>query len=211
MTPGGSVRYAWRILATVALLVLVAAPASAKRGEEPEPVAVITISGPGLDGPILINGDRAWRVLYLSAFRGVGLAEAEPPPAERLGPPFDAQYRFVQPSGDVQTLRQSLYPCADGRTWTFTPAGQDRVLQRVGSFFSLVQTGWWHSVALAGVIGADELRSACREAGEISAAASPTAPGSWVGLGTGLGAVALLATVGALARGAIRRRQPVGA
>jgi hypothetical protein len=206
------VRYAWKILATVALLVLVAAPASAKPGhEEPEPVAVITISGPGLDGPILINGDRAWRVLSLSAFRGVGLAEAEPPSAERLGPPFDAWYRFVQPDGDVQTLRQTLYPCADGRTWTFTPSGQDRVLLRSGSFMQIVKTGWWHSVALADVVGADELRSACREAGEISAAASPSGPGSWAGLWTGLGAVALLATVGALTRGAIRRRQPIGA
>jgi hypothetical protein len=102
-------------------------------------VAVASISGSGLDGPVLLSGDPVWRVLYLSTFRGVGLAGAEPSPADSLGPPFEARYRFVQPNGDVQTLSQTLYPCADDRrVWSFTRSGQDRVLMPTGR---LAQTG----------------------------------------------------------------------
>lgn len=199
---------AFALISLPSLPLLLAAPADAKPGHEPEPVAVATISGPGLEGPILLNGELVWRVLYLSTFRGVGLAAAEPPPADQLGPAFDAAYRFVQTNGDVQTLRQTLYPCAaDGRTWAFTPAGQDDVRQGLRVSY-LVQSGWWHSVRLASVVGAAELTAACRYAGNSARALSAN-PGSWAGPWTGLGAVALLTTIAALSRRSRRHRRPV--
>jgi hypothetical protein len=190
---------------TLMVLFLGAAPALAKGGPEDRPVAVLTISGPALDGPILLSGDRVWRVLYLSTFRGYHGMPAEAPARDRLGPGLEARYRFVLPKGNVQTLRQTLYPCAtDGKTWSFTGAGQDAVRYRIGSY---VQSGWWHSTALAGVV--EDLRSACERPGAISGGAVGGGGSSvlWVGLV----ALALLATIGLLWREAHRRHQPVRA
>ena len=210
MSVGPVIRSVTLAVLSVALLLGVAVDAVAKPGHGEEPVAVLTISGPELDGPILLNGERAWRVLYLSTFRGIALAGAEPPSFERSGPAFDARYRFIQTNDEVQTLRQTLYPCAaDGRTWTFTPSGQDDVRQGIRVSY-LVRSGWWHSVMLARVIGLETLEDACDRASERSVTA-PSSPSSWTGLWAGLAAVAVLATIGVLARRSLRRRQPIGA
>jgi hypothetical protein len=186
-------------------LLLSATPAGAKGRPDDQPVAVMTISGSGLDGPILLNGDRVWHVLYLSTFRGVGLGPAEPPSRDRLGRALEARYRFVQPGGDVQTLRQTLYPCAsDGRTWTFTPAGQDRVHHRIGSE---VQTGWWHSVGLARAVGGADLGSACRTRVGVAAGGVPSGTGPITPLWIGIAALILIVGFGLVGLESRRRRQ----
>ena len=209
-------RIAWKILGSTSvlllLLLLLVTPAGAKPWHEPDadPVAVITISGPGLDGPILVSGDRAWEVLYLSTFRGLGIPSADVPSIDRLGPALEAGYRFVLSNGHVRTLHQTLYPCArDGRVWASTPSGQDRVLLRTGS---QVQTGWWHSAALRDVLGRDALEGLCRDrAGALAAGAVPAGPGSPIGLWVGLAIVLVLTVAGGLVRSSLRRRQPVRA
>ncbi len=186
--------------------------AGAKPGHEDPTVAVISISGPGLDGPVLLSGDPVWRILYLTTFRGFGIASAEQPTAEDLGPGFDASYRFVLRKGDVQTLRQTLYPCAaDGRVWAFTPSGQDYVLQR-HRISTLVQTGWWHSVKLVRVLDAYGLGAACdrSDAGAAASIGLP-GPGSLAGLWVGLGGILVLVGIGALEAWASRTGRPARA
>jgi hypothetical protein len=179
------------------ILLLVPSPAGAKPGhDEPETVAVGSISGAGLEGPILLSGDPVWRVLYLSTFRGVGLAGAEPPPADSLGPAFEARYRFVQPNGDVQTLSQTLYPCADDRrVWSFTPSGQDLALMPIGR---PAQSGWWHSVALFRTF--EEAGLACGSGRALAVAGPEGGGGSFAGLWAGLAALLALVALGALGR-----------
>ena len=204
-------RIVGKTLGVLSVLVLLSAtPAGAKPWHEPDadPVAVITISGPGLDGPILVGGDGAWQVLYLSTFRGSGMAPAEAPEADRLGPALEAGYRFVLSNGHVRTLRQRLYPCAwDGRVWASTPSGQDRVPLRTGSE---VQTGWWHSTALRDLLGRDALEGVCRDQA-LAAAGVPGWPGSLLGLWVGLTSLLILALAGVVARSSLRRRQPIRA
>jgi hypothetical protein len=193
-------------MVAVSVLLVGTAPAFAKGGPEDRTAAVLTISGSGLDGPILLNGDEVWHVLYLSTFRGYHVMPAETPAEQRLGPGLQARYRFVLPDDKVQTLRQTLYPCAaDGKTWAFTASGQDAVRLRIGS---VVQSGWWHSTALAEVV--EGLRSACKgsEATAAGAAGNANLPRwPWILLVV----LVLTATIGLLRRGARRRHQPVGA
>jgi hypothetical protein len=200
----------WKLSVGTLLLPILAAPhAMAKGGPESQPVAVISISGPGLDGPILMNGDPVWRVLYLTTFRGYGLPYAEAPSAERLGPALEARYRFVLPNGDVRSLRQSLFPCAaDGRLWAHTPPGQDRVRLRIGSE---VQTGWWHSRALPDVLGRAAVEEVCGEVEGDLAGGGGSAAGSLTLLWVGLASVLILTVAGALGRSSLRRRHPMRA
>src|SRR5262245_18895709 len=118
-------RFTIRMAATLSVVLLGSAPALAKGARGERPVAVVTISGPDLDAPILLNGDVVWHVLYLTTFRGYRVMPAEAPARERLGPELEARYLFVLPDEKVQTMRQTLYPCAaDGKTWAFTGSGQ---------------------------------------------------------------------------------------
>ena len=98
-------RFTILMAATLSVVLLGSAPALAKGAREDRPVGVLTITGPILDGPILLSGDVVWRVLYLSTFRGYNLMPAEPPAKDRLGPALEAGYRFVLPDDKVQTLR----------------------------------------------------------------------------------------------------------
>jgi hypothetical protein len=186
--------------------LLVAAPAGAKPGhDEPEIVAVASISGADLDGPILLSGDPVWQVLYLSTFRGVGLAGAEPPSAGSLGPAFDARYRFIMPNGDVQTLDQTLYPCADDhRVWSFTPSGQDWILMPIGR---LAQTGWWHSVSLVRTF--EDVGLECDSARAPGVAGPAGGGASFAGLWAGLAALLALVAIVALSRRTPGVRRPV--
>lgn len=197
-------RFTILLSATLTVALSGSAPALAKGDREERPAAVVTISGPALDAPILLNGDVVWHVLYLSTFRGYNVMPAEAPARGRLGPALEASYRFVLTDGKVQTLRQMLYPCAaDGKTWAFTGSGQDAVRNRIGS---PVESGWWHSTALAGVV--EGLRSACGGSAAIATGAVGTG-----GIGSGawivLLALALAATIGLLRLGRSRRRQPI--
>jgi hypothetical protein len=204
-------RRLWKLMVGTLLLMILAGPhAIAKGGPEAETVVVISISGPGLDGPILMSGNRAWRVLYLSTFRGYGLPFAQAPDADRLGPVLEARYRFVLPHGDVRTLRQRLYPCAsDGRLWAHTPSGQDRIRLRIGSD---VQTGWWHSRALPDVLGRGALEEVCRDAeGAVAGSGVSATSGSLVGLWVGFSSLLILTVAGARARSLLRRRHPMRA
>jgi hypothetical protein len=200
----------WKLVLGALMLMILAGPhAIAKGGPEAETVGVMSISGRGLDGPILMNGDLPWRVLYLSTFRGYALPFAQAPDADRLGPALEARYRFVLPNGDVRTLRQRLYPCAaDGRLWAHTPSGQDRVRLRIGSD---VQTGWWHSRALPDVLGRGTLEEVCRGAKALAAGAVSVVSGPLLGLWVVLGSVLVLTVAGGISRSSFRRRQPVRA
>jgi hypothetical protein len=184
-------------LMVAASLAFANASASAKpgHGTDDPGVAVVTISGAGLEDPILWSADPAWRLLYLTTFRAVG-APAVGEPAHR-GPALHAAYRVVDGEGHVLTLEQELYPCAEqDAVWSFTPPDQDDV--RLPNDASAA-TGWARSAALfatlreAGVPACSDLD--LRGGAVPSGADGSSGPrGLWVGFAL----VAALVTAGAL-------------
>ncbi|HXF35738.1 MAG TPA: hypothetical protein VNO17_00985 [Actinomycetota bacterium] len=178
----------------LALTILAPTPAAAKTEEERDRITVL-IAGPGLAEPVRLRGAAARRVLYLTTFRGVGLAEPSPPPARALGPAYLASYLIERDDG-LLLLVQDLYPYAAGMAWAYTPPDQ-RAVGEGGGF--PVGGGWWHSVALLPVLleaGLPERPPA--PAIRPSVGAPTPRPTTWL-LGLGL-ALALVAAAAATRR-----------
>lgn len=118
------------LLITAGLALALAAPATAKGPDQ------ATITGPGLDGPVVLGGDAEGN--FTSTFgrfvHGAGFVSAvfqqTPDPMLRqrpegdLGPRYDIVYRV--PGGDTGTsnVRQALYPYAAAGPVTYTRPGQ---------------------------------------------------------------------------------------
>jgi hypothetical protein len=112
--------------------LLLAAPASAKGIERAH------FTGPGLPpGGITIRGEQEGEPLSEAAV--LDPKDGAKPGHFPLGPPYRATYRFdFAPGGSV---RQIVYPYAEGGPWTYTPRGQELRLDRRLSLGS-VQPGW---------------------------------------------------------------------
>ena len=120
------------------------------------PAGHVTITGPGLEGPVTIGGRDFWTVQYLTGagYRPYGYAEPSPPATSALGPRYRATYVVKPVQGATQSMTQDLYPYASGLVWAFTPGGQ-RFQSDLGVFTTL--GGWWHSAALLDVLTAHGL------------------------------------------------------
>jgi hypothetical protein len=123
----------WRLVTVAAATVLgvgaAAAPALAKGADQ------ATITGPGLQHPIVLGGlgepDTDSTLAQLAEGSGLfpamfgpdaGSALVADKPAGRLGPRYRLVYRV--PDSTALQIRQDLYPQADGGPVTYTPAGQ---------------------------------------------------------------------------------------
>ena len=190
------------VLLTTAV-VLVAAPASAKPGEIGPPRAIVTISGPGLESPIVWGDDAAWKLLYVTTFHAYGVQAPEPPTV--LGPSYRASYAFVSEDGTVTSFEQTLYPCAEtDAVWAYTPNDDADVRQRFGQ---PVTSGWQRSAAMYPTLRESGLPP-CRDlVGSAASAPSGSGGSSRSGPLVGLAIVAALALAGAF--GQRRDRQVV--
>jgi hypothetical protein len=142
----------------LALLCVIAFPASAlAKG----PIAA-TIEGPGLSAPLELDGRGSWdaggpfpvlvqETAFFAAAWGGDVPMLPAKPAGELGARYALTYRLPGPAGNVDLIRQELYPHARGGPVTFTPPGQ--------RFFDSRQTlgGWYR--------GRPRLRTVLLEAG----------------------------------------------
>jgi hypothetical protein len=118
------------LLITAGLALALAAPAAAKGPDQ------ATITGPGVDGPIVLGGDAEGnftstfgRFVHGAGFVSAVFQQTPDPmlnrrPTGDLGPRYDVVYRV--PGGDTGTsnVRQALYPYAPGGPVTYTRPGQ---------------------------------------------------------------------------------------
>jgi hypothetical protein len=138
----------WRrlvVTATVGFAVLAwAGPAMAKGPDQ------ATITGPGLDTPIVVSGygepgsgsglgelaegSGLFLVMFEASEAGRRLAAEKP--AGSLGPRFELSYRVPDGTGTGSTVRQELYPQAPGGPVTYTEAGQ--------AVFGTTTLGGWY-------------------------------------------------------------------
>jgi hypothetical protein len=133
-------------------LVLVAAGAliltAAAHAKGPSEAA---ISGPGLDEQITISGmgDMSNGSPLMTFADGAGFFPAvfrqSPDPTLRsrpagdLGPRYTITYRVPGPNGSIDTIRQDLYPYANGGALTYTEPGQ-KIFRTEGTY-----GGWFRA------------------------------------------------------------------
>jgi hypothetical protein len=184
----------------LALVVALAGPAQAKG------IQSATITGPGLDEPIDFSppdgdgGDLAALTAVWEAMPGQPRTSAlmDEAPTRQLGPQYRITWRFLIGPDDVTTIRQDLYPYADGGPLVHTPAGQP--------IFDQSTSGGWREAPVA---LRDRLRAlGVPEAGDVP---EPSADGTrWPAVFTLATAVVALAGVaGAVAVRRARRRERV--
>jgi len=187
------------------------------------PEAWVSIRGPGLEEPIVIEGQDFWRFLYLSgADYGPSQAPIYPRPSgEALGPRYEAQYYYSFPvaaRGRISSkflIEQVIYPYAphperseDHMAWVLTPEGQ-RGVDKYGSAFE-AYVGWTHSAVLSDLLFAHGLPAAAPPAqtGTSRDDVPLGSPANWIALA----ALGVLFLVGAAwvvtARPSARRRHP---
>jgi hypothetical protein len=138
----------WRpvlLTATVGFVVAVwATPAMAKGPDQ------ATITGPGLDAPIVVTGwgepgtsgnlvdladGSGLFVMMFDGYDSSGRVETAAPTGS-LGPRFELAYRVPDGTSSGSTVRQDLYPLAAGGPVTYTEAGQ--------SVFGSTTSGGWY-------------------------------------------------------------------
>jgi hypothetical protein len=139
------------VLAVVGVVMLAPAAALAK-GEEAVATGQVTVSGPGLRGPISVSGELSvWDLRtgqpagndLASLFGGIpqlattwsaGRFDAPPASSEELGPRYALTYR-IDFDGVHRGGTDVLYPYADGGPLILVPAGAggagDRVWWRI--------------------------------------------------------------------------------
>lgn len=188
------------VVATGALVL--AATAQAKGPSE------AAISGPGVDDQITISGKGDMSNgsplmmfaedagFFQTTFGQTPDSTLRQRPAGELGPRYTITYRVPGPNGSADTIRQDLYPYADGGPLTYTKPGQ--------KFFETEGTngGWFRAApALKTTLVARGLPP--------TAPAAATGDGStllddrWPFIGAGLAALALAAAASLLV---VRRR-----
>lgn len=141
----------WRPLlfvTTVGLAVATwASPAAAKGPDQ------ATITGPGLDSPIVVTGfgepGSAGDLSELADGSGLFLAmfgQPEPrrlvgeAPTAALGPKYELTFHVPDGTSAGLTMRQDLYPLASGGPVTYTPGGQS-------GLGILTMAGWYQTPA----------------------------------------------------------------
>ena len=138
----------WRPLvfvATVGFVVIAwASPAMAKGPDQ------ATITGPGLDKPIVVTGygepgsgdglgelaDGSGLFLVMFGSDGSNRSVVSEAPSDQLGPKYQLSYRVPDGTNEGSTVRQDLYPLAAGGPVTYTEAGQ--------AVFGNRTTGGWY-------------------------------------------------------------------
>ena len=120
-------------IATVGFVVIAwASPAMAKGPDQ------VTISGPGLDKPIVVSGygepgsggnvgelaDGSGLFLVMFGSNGSDQKLLTQAPTAQLGPKFLLSYRVPDATEAGSTVRQDLYPQAAGGPLTYTEPGQ---------------------------------------------------------------------------------------
>jgi hypothetical protein len=136
----------WRplvLMATCGFVVLLwANPATAKGPDQ------ATITGPGLDEPIVVSGygkpGTGSELGELADGSGLFLVMFEPDdrrvvseaPDGPLGPRYELSFRVPDGIGTGSTVRQELYPRAPGGPVTYTEAGQ--------TVFGMTTRGGWY-------------------------------------------------------------------
>jgi len=124
--------------------LLAAAVALIPQGANAKGVTRVRISGPDLARSITLSAEGADRVAQAAALYSAFFDAGPPPPdprlpSEDLGKRYTATYTFATPEArtDPQaTLRQELYPFADGGPVAYTPPGQ--------TLFDATSRGVWH-------------------------------------------------------------------
>ena len=139
----------WRrtlvFIATVGFVVIAwASPAMAKGPDQ------VTISGPGLDKPIVVSGygepgsggnvgelaDGSGLFLVMFGSNGSDQKLLTQAPTAQLGPKFLLSYRVPDATEAGSTVRQDLYPQAAGGPLTYTEPGQ--------AVFGTTTSGGWY-------------------------------------------------------------------
>jgi hypothetical protein len=152
-----------------------------------------TISGPGLDKPVVLKGDSESASQAASPFfrfvQDVGFFPAVFPqtpnpmlpgrPKGLLGPRYSIVYRVPGPDRNFFRMTQDLYPYAAGGPVTYMPAGQ--------SIFGMKTFGGWYQAALDARARIVSLGLPARAPGSRGLSG-----GAWAGIGVG-GLIALAA------------------
>jgi hypothetical protein len=112
----------------------------------------VTIESDRLDAPVVLGGqegrggDPMYRLVDQSGFFQATFGQVPDPmldaaPTRNLGPELTLTWRVPGPSGEADTIRQLVYPYAEGGPLTFTPAGQ--------AFFEADEArgGWYRAPA----------------------------------------------------------------
>jgi hypothetical protein len=192
------------LFVSIACIVAIALPASAKGGIGP--LRKATIKGPGLDKPVTLKGgDGELLASHTDVVSGDEPVETSTRP-QNLGPRYDMTFVYSTFEHGRRGMRhrrvvlhQELYPYAHGGPWIFTPAGQ-----RLGDdphVFPSVASGWaqgsdvlFDNLTLAWGLPAQHTSS-------TRSPASPSNEPTWPWLGgaagllvVGLGAALLLRT-----------------
>ncbi|MGH3476355.1 MAG: hypothetical protein ACRDQD_05905 [Nocardioidaceae bacterium] len=187
------------VVAVIALLAL-AAPAEAKGPES------AVISGPGIESTPLtwVSAEDDLATLLDIAFPwddvGKEASRAEPPLAE-LGAMYAVTYRMPEISNHSRagTVRQALYPFAEGGPLVYTPPGQRMLGMPVDSGWQ--ETSTRLTLLLRG-LGADP--DAVTNQAVIAPAAQTAAPddsgSSWPWIAAGAAGVGVLLGIGVLWR-----------
>jgi hypothetical protein len=198
------------LLGTFVAGLLLASTANAKG-----PVAA-TIDGPGTGGGISVGGsgepgsgaplgnlsDQAG--LFPAAFGQTPDPMLAGRPKGDLGPRYTIRYRLPSPNGGESTIRQDLYPYAQGSPVTYTAPGQ--------LFFGTERTrGGWYRAAAALKDTLVNVGLPAQAVGQESPAprSTPVEDGGtgWSDLWPAFGAAALVLGLTALISLFVRRRQ----
>ena len=190
------------LVATAAVAACATAGPAAAKGAESA-----TLTGPGLDDGITFtgtgepgSGTKLGRLAGASgiypALFGEPHGRFESRPKGDLGPRYTLSFTMPGPDGAADTVRQHVYPYAEGGAVTFTPAGQP--------FFGNRSLGGWYR--------ADELREVLVSAGlpKMSEGIDDGAPAGEIALGP-LWLLAALAVAGLGAAAVVRRQGAFGA
>jgi hypothetical protein len=186
-----------KVVVVIAAAMALALPALASAKGGPDRA---TITGPGLDRPVVLRGfgETGRGTLGRLTMEGGYFPEVfgdQPDPRlrkkpARLGPRYRVAYRVPGPRAAV-TLHQDLYPYAAGRVVTFMPAGQ----HLWGG--QRTKGGWMRAPELAP--GQQTLRAALVHAGLPAAAPTPrtleSSPLRWGAVAAGAVALAMAAFV----------------
>lgn len=187
------------LLVVVTTLLAPATVASAKG-----PVGA-TVDGDGYAAPVELRLDGRWELVedlgfYATVFRTEPDRTLDAAPTGDLGPRLVVSWEVPGPGGDVEVVRQDVYPFAPAGPVTYLAPGQDVLGQTTHG-------GWF--AAPAGL--ADDLAAAGVPAPQEVVVATPAAPGDdgspgWAVWPAAAGAATVLAIGGGLL--AVRRARP---
>ena len=132
----------WILLAAVAcLLALASSPAEAKYSTES-----LTIDGPGMDSPGVIESRRLIDRIYSATLVGTQRAKIAPP--VQPGPAFFLEFEFGVADEDgarTETVDQIVYPFAQGGGQSFVRLRGKASTCHTDRFVSAPAGSWFHA------------------------------------------------------------------